>query len=254
MSALYEHPRYYEIAFSYRDIPAEVDVFETCFRRFSRIPVKTILELGCGYSPHMPELIRRGYRYCGLDLSQPMLEYSQQIAAQLHTEVKFIHGDMIHFENPRKVDFAFITLDSLCVKNFDELRSHFDSVAAVLKRGGLYLLEWCINFDPTPAGEFAWFREKNGVQVKTTVRWENVDPAAQLVAGSIEMDVNDHGRRETLADRNLRHAISPREFLGLISQGGKFKFMGWWNDWDLDQPLEWAGDKIARPITVVRRI
>ncbi len=254
MSALYEHPRYYEIAFSYRDIPAEVDVFEECFRRFSKVPVKTILELGCGYSPHMPELIRRGYHYCGLDLSQPMLEYSRQMAAQLEAEVKFIHGDMIHFQHPRKVDFAFITLDSLCVRNFEELRHHFDSVAAVLKRGGLYLLEWCINFDPQPHGEVAWLREKNSVQVKTTVRWDNMDPSEQLVAGSIEMDVTDKGKHEVLTDRAIRHAISPREFLGLINQGGKFKFVGWWNDWDLEQPLGWAQGRICRPITVVKRI
>ncbi len=28
MSELYDHPKYYEIAFSFRDIPAEVDLFE----------------------------------------------------------------------------------------------------------------------------------------------------------------------------------------------------------------------------------
>jgi SAM-dependent methyltransferase len=254
MSALYEHPRYYEIAYSYRDIPAEVDVFQECFRRFSKIPVKTILELGCGYSPHMPELIRRGYNYCGLDLSQPMLEYSRQIAAQLHAKVKFIHGDLVQFQPSGKVDFAFITLDTLCVKNFQELCTHFDSVASVLKRGGLYLLEWCINFDESQEGEIAWLRVKDGVHVKTTVRWENIDPAEQLEANSIEMDVEDKGRHEVLQDRSIRHAISPREFLGLIHQSGKFKFVGWWNDWDLEQPLGWANGKIARPITVVRRI
>jgi len=32
---LYDNPKYYEIAFSFRDIKAEVDVFEKCFKRFS---------------------------------------------------------------------------------------------------------------------------------------------------------------------------------------------------------------------------
>ena len=36
---LYDYPRYYEIAFSYRDIGKEVDVMEECIRRFSKIPV-----------------------------------------------------------------------------------------------------------------------------------------------------------------------------------------------------------------------
>ncbi|MCK4526646.1 class I SAM-dependent methyltransferase, partial [candidate division WOR-3 bacterium] len=69
MSNLYDNPKYYEIAFSFRDIPAEVDVFEKSFKRFSEIPVKSVLELACGNSPHMKELVKRGYQYNGLDLS-----------------------------------------------------------------------------------------------------------------------------------------------------------------------------------------
>ena len=36
MPELYDSPEYYEIAFSFRDIPAEVDLFEECFKRFSQ--------------------------------------------------------------------------------------------------------------------------------------------------------------------------------------------------------------------------
>lgn len=91
MSNLYDNPKYYEIAFSFRDIPAEVDVFEECFKRFSRILVKSVLELGCGNSPHMEELIKRGYQYNGLDLSKAMLEYSKQKASRIGAEVNLIH-------------------------------------------------------------------------------------------------------------------------------------------------------------------
>lgn len=61
MSEVYDYPEYYEIAFSWRDIPTEVDLFEECIRRFSKIQVKSVLEIGCGNSPHMEELIKRGY-------------------------------------------------------------------------------------------------------------------------------------------------------------------------------------------------
>ena len=87
MSELYNHPKYYEIAFSFRDIPAEVDVFEGCFKRFSKIPVKSVLELGSGNSPHMDELAKRGYRYNGLDLSKAMLKYARQKALHIDAEV-----------------------------------------------------------------------------------------------------------------------------------------------------------------------
>ncbi|MCL6613731.1 MAG: hypothetical protein K6U03_03765 [Firmicutes bacterium] len=67
MDALYKNPRYYEIAFSYRDILHEVDVLEECMRRYSLIPVENVLELGCGNSPHMEELLKRGYQYTGIE-------------------------------------------------------------------------------------------------------------------------------------------------------------------------------------------
>ena len=61
MGDLYQHPKYYEIPFSYRDIGAEVDVFDDLIRQYSRIPVTRMLEVGCGPATHLPELNRRGY-------------------------------------------------------------------------------------------------------------------------------------------------------------------------------------------------
>ena len=39
------------VAFSYRDIKSEVDVFGECIRRYSKIPVRRILDIGCGSAP-----------------------------------------------------------------------------------------------------------------------------------------------------------------------------------------------------------
>ena len=80
---LYDHPKYYEIAFSFRDIPAEVDLFEQCFKRFSHITVRSVLELGCGNTPHLEELLKRGYSYHGLDLSRAMLDYSREKVSRI---------------------------------------------------------------------------------------------------------------------------------------------------------------------------
>jgi len=61
MTDIYDFPIYYDIAFSFRDIGKEVDVFEECIRQFSRIKVKTVLELGCGNCSHTATLCDRGY-------------------------------------------------------------------------------------------------------------------------------------------------------------------------------------------------
>jgi SAM-dependent methyltransferase len=253
LSGLYDNPKYYEIAFSFRDIPAEVDVFEECFKRFSQISVKSVLELGCGNSPQMEELIKRGYQYNGLDLSQAMLDYSREKALRIGAEVNLIHADMIDFSLDTTVDFVYVFLGSLYVKSTSELLTHFNSVAQVLKKGGLYLLDWCIQYDPLSEGGDSWEIERDGFKVKTVVSWKAINRVEQTFEEAITLEVNDHGEKHSIVGKEIKRAIYPQEFLCFVSGFKHFEFVGWWNNWDLRQPLEQA-NKIDRPIALVRRI
>jgi len=255
VSELYDNPKYYEIAFSFRDIPAEVDVFEECFQHFSQIPVRSVLELGCGNSPHMEELIKRGYQYTGLDLSKAMLEYSRERALHIGGEVNLIQGDMIDFSLETMVDFVYVLLGSLYAKSTSELMTHFSSVAQVLKKGGLYLLDWCIQYDPPwgSKGGDSWEMERDGIKVKTSVSWKVINKVEQTFEETIILEVNDHGKNLNIVGKDVKRAIYPQEFLCFVSGSKYFEFVGWWNNWDLGQPLEQA-NKIDRPIALLRRI
>jgi hypothetical protein len=46
--------------------------------------------------------------------------------------------------------------------------------------------------------------------------------------------------------------IFPQEFLLLVEKSRQFEFIGWWNLWNLEEPVEKA-EHIDRPITVIRR-
>lgn len=203
----------------------------------------------------MEELIKRGYRYNGLDLSQAMLKYSSEKASRIDAEVNLIQGDMLDFSLERKVDFVYVLLASLCAKNTSELITHFDSVAEVLKKGGLYLLDWCIEFDPHRLGEseVSWEMEQGDIKVKTTVAWKSINKAEQTFEETIVFEVDDHGKKLNIAGTDIKRAIYPQQFLFFISSHKHFEFVSWWNNWNLTQPLEQA-DKISRPITLVRRI
>ena len=254
MSTVYNNPLYYEIAFSFRDIPAEAALFEECFQRFSKIPVRSVLELGCGNCPHLEELHRRGYRYTGLDLNRAMLDYCREKAARIGAEANLVEGDMVDFSLPEAVDFAYIMLGSLATGNTKQLVDHFDSVANALNRGGLYLLDWCILFEPLleAEGGSSWKMERDGISVKTTVTWEPVNRVEQVFDERIKLEVNDHGHLYRIEDTEIKRAIYPQEFLFFISGRTDFEFVGWFNNWDLSQPLG-PGMKISRPITIVRR-
>jgi SAM-dependent methyltransferase len=255
MNPVYENPKYYEIAMSFRDISAEVDTFESCFKKYAQLPVKSILEIGCGNSPHLEELLKRGYVYTGLDISKAMLAYSSQKAATLDGKATFIQADMIDFSISQTFDFAFIALGSLYARNTEDIFSHFRSVAQALNKGGLYLLDWCIHFAPISAQDDAWSIEQENIKVTTHYSEKYIDAVEQLIEETISLDVQEGDSTQTFSETSINRVIFPQEFLQIIKHTKEFEFVGWWNNWDLEKPLSEIKDpeKISRPIALLRK-
>jgi SAM-dependent methyltransferase len=226
MGEVYDDPKYYELAFSFRDIPAEVDVFEALITQYSRIPVSQVLELGCGPAPHLVELARRGYRYVGLDLSRPMLASAQQRAGLLQIPAKFHLASMIDFRLEEPVDFAFILLGSLYASNTTELLFHFDAISRALKPGGLYLLDWCVQFALPAERTEAWEMSRGDLTVRTTYQLKPVNPVEQTVEEIITLEAEDTGTPVVLREVLVRREIYPQEFLLLMASRSDFDFVG----------------------------
>jgi len=255
MSDLYSHPRYYDLAFSFRDIGMEVDVFEECFRKHSKIPVRRVLELACGPSPHLEELAKRGYEYVGLDINQAMIDYAQRKARALGIHPTFLLADMRSFSLEEPVDFVYTMLGSLYVETTQDILSHLSSVAKALNPGGLYLLDACTNFQWNEGiKEQSWMIEKEGVKVDVKFASEAIiDRVAQTCRNKVVADVDDHGKVLHLGDIEVSRTIFPQEFLLLIEKARRFEFIGWWNNWNMAEPIEVA-KSIDRPITLIRRL
>ncbi len=75
----------------------------------------------------------------------------------------------------------------------------------------------------------------------------------QTFEETITLEVNDHGGNFNIGGKDIKRAIYPQEFLYFIADFQYFEFVGWWNNWNLRQPLEEA-DRIERPIELVRRV
>ena len=256
MGAVYDNPKYYEIAFSYRDIPREVMCFEECFARFSGVPVTRILELACGPSPHLEEICRRGYRYLGLDLNPAMLEVGKRKSEEQQLPAAFLRASMVEFRLAEPVEFAFVALGSLYVVDDEELKRHLASVARALRPGGLYLLDWCVQFGtlPTmfPGGEH-WEIERDDIVVEATVTSRWLDEKSRVFEEKLVLEVDDADRHVTLQTSDRRLAIDAEEFLRLIAEHSAFEFVGWWNNWDLSAPLSVSDTGARRPIALIRR-
>jgi len=249
---LYDSPFYYEVAFGFRDISKEVDFFEECIRKFSKIKVNKVLDIGCGPSPYMLELAKRGYAFTGLDLSSAMLDYSLKKARKAGIKIKTIHADMCSFKTKEKFDFVFCMLGSIAIESNRDFLSHLDSVAGCLRSGGLYLIDASINFDWTGLGRERWTMMKNGLTMNVTWEEEPMSLVEQKIIDRLIVEVFEEGKTTVFKTEKVDKIIFPQEFLELVEKNGKFEFLGWYNNFKLAESLEKA-KKMNRPMTLLRR-
>ena len=227
----YRYPHYYAIALAPSDPGREVDFFKTAIERFSRTGVHRVFELGAGTAPYLEEWHKRGYRYCGLDLSPAMIEFAREKAQRCGIEAEFVLGDMRELDRDLgPFDLAYVLLGSLYVRSNREFLDHLDRMAAALAEGGLYLLDSFVWFRIFHDYKRSWTRRRGGVTVHTRYRAELTDPVAQTYDECLTFTVDDHGKEVVINGRVPVKIFFPQEFLSLIELSGRFEFIGWYND------------------------
>ncbi len=252
---LYDYPEFYEQAFAFRDIPTETDFLQECMSRYSGVEVGRILELACGQAPHAGELLSRGYEYVGIDNNPRMLSYAHSHWLHLHRRPELLQGNLVDFRLSRWAEFAYVMVGSLFLTGQDQLARHFDAMARAVSPGGLYFLDWCIQFrDPLEVengGRFDW--EENGIHYHSQFKIRLLDPGQHTYEEIWTMHIDGPGqpRKLTMVERNM--ALFPEEFLAFVKSRVDFEFVGWWREWDFAKPIE-ADRPITRPLVLLRRI
>lgn len=65
--------KYYDVFYGSRDIVRDINFIEYIFRKYTKLRIKNILDLGCGTGEYTLELAKRGYRVIGIDISREMI-------------------------------------------------------------------------------------------------------------------------------------------------------------------------------------
>jgi SAM-dependent methyltransferase len=246
----YRYPQYYAIALAPSDPAGEIDFFEAAIEKFSRIKVHQVFELGAGTAPYLEEWHKRGYAYCGLDLSPAMIEFAREKARRRGIEARFVQCDMRDFDRGLgPFDLAYVLLGSLYVRSNREFVDHLDRMAAVIVPGGLYLLDSFVWFRVFHDYKRSWTRRRGGVTVHTRYRAELTDAVAQTYDECLTFDVDDHGKVVVINGRVPAKVFFPQEFLALVELSGRFEFLGWYNDFSFTTELKPEG----RHVTILRR-
>ncbi|NMC51630.1 class I SAM-dependent methyltransferase [Candidatus Kuenenbacteria bacterium] len=229
-SKIYNNPLYYDIAFDFRDIKKQVNLFEEFIKKYSKIKVKKVLDIACGPAGQLLEFARRGYKAVGLDSSAAMLGYLGAKEKQGKIKIKKVQKDMANFKLKERADFAYILMGSIIyLKNNNDFLKHLNSVSASLNKGGLYLIEnMPLDWDNK---EFykpqTWTMKKDGITVMTAYQIGVKDTLKQTILQTIKLNINDHGKKTEFVDQDELKLIFPQELISLVRLNGTFEFLGW---------------------------
>src|SRR3989344_7329802 len=229
MKSIYNYPFYYSIAFSFVDVDRQTKLFSDFIRKYSRIRVKRVLDLGAGPGSQARAFARRGYDVVALDKSRAMISYVQRLAKEENLQISVVNKEFVSFDLSKKVDFAFMLMGTIgYIKNRNELSSHLRCMARVLKKGGLYLIE---NFrmnenDKNLFKGQRWTMSRDGVIVKTKYLLKMIDKKKKLVEENLELLVKDGNKRLIVSNRTRSTLIPFQEFLHVLEMNGAFQFIG----------------------------
>ena len=126
------------------EIERETDFMQMVWRRHLKRPLRRVLDIACGNSPHGQILARAGVEVAGIDRSPTMIAAGRRESRGLD-RMRFYRRRIESFRLPeRPFDAAFFMSETFPVmtRNAD-LMSHFKSVARLLRPGGLY----CVDID-----------------------------------------------------------------------------------------------------------
>ncbi len=252
---IYDYPKYYDIAFSFRDYEREAKFLDFCSQNFSSIKTTKILEIGCGHAPHAGELSKLGYKYFGFDINLKILNFARNQWNQIVAPNCFFQKDMISFEFDESFDFIYIMLGSLCTIDNAQIKSHFDSVSKCLNSGGLYFLDYCIQFeDPLKyQNENEYIIEKNGIKIRSRFNIRSLPETENLFEEAWSIDVIDKGIAHSFEMLEKSKAIYPDDFLEFINKREDFEIMGWFSEWNLEKPIH-KESEIIRPIVILKKL
>ncbi len=143
--SIYEYPAIFRRVHMERpgEIGAEVVFMHKVWRRHLKRPLRRVLDVACGDSPHGLALARAGLTVAGIDRSPAMIAAGRKAAGT--APIRFYRRSLERFRIPeRPFDAAFFMSETFPIMTDNRaLLSHLASVGRLLGRGGLY----CVDID-----------------------------------------------------------------------------------------------------------
>ncbi|MBD3335035.1 MAG: methyltransferase domain-containing protein [Candidatus Eisenbacteria bacterium] len=256
---LYKFAEYYDIAFDFRDVPAECDFLASLVQKHLGRAPRSFLELGAGPAQHALEFARRGLTCSALDLAQEMVDYTAGKAREQKISLNAIRADMEEFTLEGSYDLAALLMNSAVylLDNTAVLR-HFDAVARHLNDGGLYILEMShprdiFGIDRSTQNEWTMTRGETRVWMEWGRHDDAFDPITQLTDVTVSMRFEGPGGSGGIKVVSPERCFTANELKALVAASGRFRIVDEYGA--MNQAVPFNNDEAAwRMVAVLQKM
>lgn len=121
---------------------AVAEFLPSIIKRYKMPDSGKLLDVACGEGSFAIDMVSRGWKVTGVDLSDEMLRLANHRATQAKAKVEFLKQDMRYLDFSGKFDLATCWFDSLnYLTTNDDLQSAINNIARALKPGGWFLFD-----------------------------------------------------------------------------------------------------------------
>ncbi len=226
-----------------REIAEEVRFLRRVWRKHLDRPMRRVLDLACGNSPHGQMLARDGAEVVGIDRSSTMIAAGRRESAGI-AGIRFYRRPIERFRIPeRPFDAAFFMSETFPVMTANrDILSHLRSVGRMLRRGGIY----CIDVDRQDGIRVAhpaklWDRKLRVGDARVQVRGVHRPmPWHSDIYSNFEIvcSIDFPGRRVTTRDIVPIRYTLPCTLELLAQASGMFELIATYTDLSFTKPLE----------------
>jgi hypothetical protein len=234
VTGVYDAARAYALAFSYRDVPTEVDALLAWAQSISERQVGSVLELAAGPADHAREFAARGMAATALDNSLAMTNYARTLADQSRVRLDVVTADMCDFAIDKRFDLAFTMLDSIShILSEEGLDAHFRCVASHLADSGCYVIEASHpddSLDEQALTQTEWTQTSGDEAV--TLSWGQPgdvgDPQSGVRSVTVTVDYRRNGHNPVLIrDLVEQRTWRPEDILASLTRVGGLSARRW---------------------------
>jgi len=131
-----------KLIYPYLPTGRQCDVLCHIFESFADIPVRKVLDIGCGHGRHSLELAGRGYDVLGIDTSEKAIKICND-KKEVENNPRFLVCDMRRMEFMRNFDTVFLHNSTIgYILGEDEVTQIFASIHSFVNDGGVFVFDY----------------------------------------------------------------------------------------------------------------